>query len=100
VKEAGFKRFRINEPPSMELRLSIQAVAVVPRFAPMIRLADWASFMMPEFTRPTVRTVVAEEDCTIAVMIVANRKPLIFFSPNLVAFGRGFIPGYLPSLTK
>ena len=45
----------------------IQLVIVVPMFAPMITPTAWESFMMPELTKPTTMTVVAEEDWITAV---------------------------------
>ena len=46
----------------MPLRLKIHAVTVVPMFAPMITLIDCLSVMIPELTKPTTITVVADED--------------------------------------
>ena len=45
----------------MPERLKIQAVMVVPRFAPMMTPVAWDSFIMPELTKPTTMTVVAAE---------------------------------------
>ena len=49
-------------PPSIPARTRIQPVAVVPILAPMIMPTALASFIIPEFTKPTTITVVAEED--------------------------------------
>ena len=43
-------------------RLKIQEVTVVPIFAPMIMPTARCSVMMPEFTKPTTITVVADDD--------------------------------------
>ena len=52
----------------MPERLVIQAVRVVPTLAPKMMWMVWENCMMPEFTRPTSMTVVAEEDCMAMVM--------------------------------
>ena len=49
------------EPPSSE-RQSTQPVMLVPRIAPMTMLIAWRTFIMPELTKPTTITEVAEED--------------------------------------
>ena len=41
---------------------SIHAVIVVPILAPIITLIDCANFIIPELTKPTTITVVAEDD--------------------------------------
>lgn len=43
-------------------RLRIHAVSVVPMLAPKITLMVWPNSMIPELTRPTSITVVADED--------------------------------------
>ena len=48
---------------------------VVPMFAPMITHTAWRSVIMPEFTKPTTITVVAEEDCITAVMTAPTSTP-------------------------
>ena len=60
--------------PSIAFRDRTHAVIVVPRLEPMIRLIALLSSIIPELTRPTERTVIAEEDCTIAVTSVPNRN--------------------------
>ena len=52
---------------STPVRLKIQEVMVVPIFAPMIMPIACESFIMPEFTKPTTMTVVAEDDWMTAV---------------------------------
>ena len=48
--------------PSTPARTRIPPVAVVPMLAPMMMPMALASFMIPELTKPTTMTVVAEED--------------------------------------
>ena len=62
ARESGFKRESARLSPWMPVRLRIHAVTVVPMLAPMITPTDCESFMMPELTKPTTITVVAEED--------------------------------------
>lgn len=63
VKLDGFKSFNKNtSPPSIPDRLNIHAVTVVPTFAPIMMEIVCESFMMPELTKPTSMTVVAEDD--------------------------------------
>ena len=50
-------------------------VMVVPMLAPMITPTAWRSVIMPEFTKPTTITVVAEEDCITAVMTPPTSTP-------------------------
>ena len=60
----------------MPERLVIHAVSVVPMLAPKMMLMVWLNCMMPELTRPTSMTVVAEDDCT-AMVMTAPRTMLI-----------------------
>ena len=55
----------------------IQPVMEVPRIAPIVTLIAWRSFIMPEFTKPTTMTEVAQEDWITAVTPVPSRTPLI-----------------------
>ena len=61
VKEVGFNscmnKLSLEIPP----RLNIHAVTVVPIFAPIITPIDCLSVIIPEFTKPTTITVVADE---------------------------------------
>ena len=61
-KELGFKSFSSRLLPSMPTRDSIQEVTVVPMLAPMMMHTACCHFIMPELTKPTTMTVVAEED--------------------------------------
>ena len=61
VKEVGFnictKKFPLSIPP----KLKIQAVTVVPIFAPIITFIACFNVINPELTNPTTITVVADE---------------------------------------
>ena len=61
MKEEGFNRRTNTLLLSIPERLKIQAVTVVPMFAPMITLMACFKVIRPEFTKPTTITVVAEE---------------------------------------
>ena len=60
VNEEGLRSISRKDPPR-ELRLSSHAVAVVPRFAPIMTPTDCATVMISELTRPTVMTVVTDD---------------------------------------
>ena len=62
--------------PSKPERDKIQAVTVVPMLEPMITPTACFSVIMPELTKPTTMTVVAEEDWMTAVTAMPRRKPL------------------------
>ena len=98
-KKSGFSTVSI----SLEICVSetIQAVIVVPIFAPMMMPTACERFIMPAFTKPTTMTVVAEDDCTSAVIaapsttaikrffVTMSRKPEIrlpaaFCMPSLM----------------
>ena len=81
----------------------IHAVTVVPMFAPIITLMDSASVNSPALTKLTTMTVVAEEDCTnavinmpvstpvtrlvvIAVRMLRSLSPATFCKPSLMIF--------------
>lgn len=49
-------------PASMEESAIIQPVMLVPIIAPLTTARAWVSFIMPEFTKPTAITEVAEDD--------------------------------------
>ena len=53
--------------PLRPVRLKSHDVMVVPMLAPMIMPTTCSRRIMPEFTKPTTITVVAELDCTTAV---------------------------------
>ena len=63
----------------------IQVVTVVPMFEPMMTPMVCENCMMPELTRPTSMTVMAEEDWMATVItrpsaIAMKRFPVIFFN--------------------
>ena len=62
--------------PSSPDRDKIHAVTVVAMLEPMITPTACFSVMMPELTKPTTMTVVAEEDWMTAVTARPSRKPL------------------------
>ena len=73
MKKAGqTKSVILNEKPA----LIIQAVSVVPMFAPMITEIACAKVSRPALTNDTVMTVVAVELCTVAVINVPVRIPV------------------------
>ena len=61
VKDIGFKSFMNTLSPEIPPRLRIHAVTVVPIFAPIITPIDCLSVIIPELTKPTTITVVADE---------------------------------------
>ena len=48
--------------PSIPTRERIQAVTVVPMFEPIITPTVWLRLIIPELTRPTSITVMADDD--------------------------------------
>ena len=88
-KEVGFKSCITILSPSLSMpeRLRIHEVMVVPTFAPIIIPIACLSFIIPEFTKPTTITVVADEDCITAVTAAPSKKPLKVL---LVIFSRVF----------
>ena len=50
-------------------------VTVVPILAPIIIPTDWRRLISPAFTKPTVITVVAEEDWIKAVTKIPTKSP-------------------------
>lgn len=83
--DVGFKRRTKKFPLSIPVRLRSQEVTVVPMLAPMMMPTACVSFMMPEFTKPTTMTVVAEDDWITAVTPAPKRTALIGFD---VSFSR------------
>ena len=72
----GLKNLIRKLSPSRPDRDRIQAVTVVPMLEPMITPTACFSVMIPELTKPTTMTVVAEEDWITAVTPRPSRKPL------------------------
>ncbi len=62
VKAAGLIKVNKRPAPSMLLNEMIQAVTVVPRFAPIISGMDWVSAIIPVLTKLSTITLVAVED--------------------------------------
>ena len=62
------------EPETLE-RAMIQPVMLVPMRAPWITGTACCSFIMPEFTKPTTMTEVAEEDWITAVTPAPRMAP-------------------------
>ena len=61
VKEDGFNSLINRFPLSIPARLNSHAVTVVPTLAPIMTLMACFKVMIPELTKPTTMTVVAEE---------------------------------------
>ncbi len=78
--------------PSMYERHRIQPVILVPILAPMIIPMAWATFIIPAFTNPTTITVVAEEDCIMAVTTVPSSIPLRGVFVSLYRISSSFSP--------
>ncbi len=72
-KKDGLIIVRRSEPPSIAFKDSIHAVAVVPRLAPITSPAALPNSIIPELTSPTESTVIADDDCTIAVTTVPKQ---------------------------
>ena len=84
-KHEGFKSFKkILSPLSMPASDRIQAVRVVPISEPKITPTVWGRFMMPELTKPTSMTVIAEEDWMAIVIIAPTVRPLNLLSVALL----------------
>ena len=64
----------------MPVRDKIHAVIVVPMLAPITTGMAWRRCMMPELTKPTIITVVAEEDWITAVTPAPSSTPLTALS--------------------
>ena len=65
-----------------------EAVIVVPMFAPIMTEAAWVSVISPTLTKPTIITVVADEDWTIAVTaapVPTPKKAFWWPSPSVCA---------------
>ena len=61
VNDVGFKRLTQMFELSIPVKLRIQDVMVVPTFAPIIIPIACLRLIIPELTKPTTITVVAEE---------------------------------------
>lgn len=63
------------EPSRLERQI-IQPVTLVPISAPRMTDIACLTFIIPEFTKPTAMTEVAEDDCITAVTAVPSSTPL------------------------
>ena len=86
-KDVGLSSCINTLSPSIPERLKIHAVTVVPTLAPIIIPIACLSFIIPEFTKPTTITVVADDDCITAVTAAPSKNPLKVL---LVIFSRVF----------
>ena len=77
--DVGLKSRIIKLSLWIPVRLKIHEVTVVPILAPMMIPTTWDSFMIPEFTKPTTITVVAELLCNTAVTRAPASAPMIGF---------------------
>ena len=72
----GMAMVAMLQLPPPKLRANIQAVTVVPMFAPMMTAMALPSANRPAFTKLTISKVVAVELCTIAVTTMPVRMHL------------------------
>ena len=85
-KLAGLRSPKIRLPSaSIPLKDKIQAVRVVPRSDPKITPTVCSSSMMPEFTKPTSITVIADEDCMAIVIMVPTTIPISLLSVTFLS---------------
>ena len=106
IKNAGqTKSVMLNEKPAD----IIHAVSVVPMFAPMITEMACTNVSKPAFTKLTVITVVAVDDCTAAVMNVPVRIPvkrLVVIAPRIwrncgpAIFCRASLMAFIPNISR
>ena len=80
AKFSGFSICIQTASLSMPDRLKIHEVKVVPMLAPKMIWRVCAKSMMPELTRPTIITVVAEEDWMAMVMTAPITKLMMGFA--------------------
>ena len=92
VRVAVESRDTQPEPPSRADRQMIQPVTLVPRMAPMMMPMACLTFIMPELTKPTTMTEVAEEDWMMAVTPVPNRTPLMGLPESLYSTSSSLLP--------
>ena len=72
-----------NAANSNALRAAICAVIVVPMFAPMITAVAMVSDITPALTKPTVITVVADDDCMMVVVTRPIPSPANLLVPEV-----------------
>ena len=78
--------------PSTFASLKICEFIVVPIFAPIIIGIEFLSFKIPEFTSPTIRTVVVAELCVATVIKNPTSNPLNALSVTLVSICSSLLP--------
>ena len=87
----------------------IQAVSVVPILAPMITEMACASVSSPALTNDTVITVVAVDDCTLAVTSIPVRMPVrrfVVMAPSTwrscgpASFCKASLIDFIPNISK
>ena len=78
-KEDGFNIWIKKLSPCSPLKLKSHDVTVVPIFAPIMIPTACDSFIIPEFTKPTTITVVADDDWITAVTPAPSNTALIGF---------------------
>ena len=84
-KQEGLRSFNtILSPESMPASDRIHAVSVVPISDPKITPTVWGSSIMPELTKPTSMTVIAEDDWMAIVMMAPIVRPLNLLSVALL----------------
>ena len=87
-KHEGLRSFKnILSPLSIPARDRIHAVSVVPISEPKITPTVCGSSMMPELTKPTSMTVIADDDWMAIVITAPTARPLNLLS---VALFRSF----------
>ena len=91
-KAEGFNILIRKFELSIPVRLKSQDVTVVPMFAPIMIPIAWESFMIPEFTKPTTITVVADEDWITAVTPAPSSTALNGFDVRLSKIRSNFPP--------
>lgn len=78
IPSSGMESMLMENFPNPKSEI-IHAVTVVPMLAPIITPMDCAKESKPAFTKLTTITVVADEDCTNAVMRMPVRTPNMRF---------------------
>ncbi len=92
AKKLGFISWKNVVFAPMEPRLKIQAVAVVPILAPMMRPTVCAKGKRPALTSPTTMMVVADEDWIMAVTPAPKRTPFTGLDVIFSSMPRNFDP--------
>ena len=95
--DVGLKSWIIKLSLWIPVRLKIHEVTVVPILAPMMIPTTWDSFMIPEFTKPTTITVVAEDDWITAVTPIPRRTALMGLEVSVSRIRSSFPPATFAS---